>query len=47
MGPRARRALRVLIFVASVVLMVLGWGDYEVLRALVRFLCPSCVGIPA
>ena len=47
MGPKVKKALRVLIFILSLAFIVLGSSDYWVLRALVRFLCPSCVGIPA
>ena len=40
-----KKALRALLLMASLTLLVLGLGDYGILRALVRFLCPSCVGL--
>ncbi len=45
MGPKARRAIRLLLLALGLVLIWAGLGDYTVLRALVRFLCPSCVGL--
>ena len=40
-----KKVLRALLLMASLALIALGLGDYGILRALVRFLCPSCVGL--
>ena len=45
MGPRAKKALRLVLLISFAIMVALGAGDYVLLRALVRFLCPSCVGI--
>jgi len=45
LGPKARRVLRAFLLALSVALIYMGLGDYGLLRLLVRFLCPSCVGL--
>ena len=45
MGPKVKKALRLVLLISFALMVVLGAGDYALLRALVRFLCPSCVGI--
>ena len=45
MGPKAKRALRAFLLALSAALIYMGLGDYGLLRLLVRFLCPSCVGL--
>jgi len=45
LGPKARRTVRLVLLISFALMAFLGAGDYALLRALVHFLCPSCVGI--
>ena len=45
MRPKAKKALRLVLLISFALMVAFGAGDYVLLRTLVRFLCPSCVGI--
>ena len=45
MSPRAKFIVRLFLLLASLAFIFLGSGDYVLLRAMVRFLCPSCIGL--
>ena len=42
---RRLKALRLVLLAIAVAFIILGLGQYGFLRALVRFLCPSCAGL--